>query len=554
MQQQWDESYDVVIVGSGAGSITAAMATQAAGGSALIVEKTDKFGGSTALSGGVLWIPNNPVMKRAGVADTLDAGRVYLDACAGAEEPGSNKARREAFLIEGPKAIDYLESQGMKFIHSEGWSDYHETEYPGGVARSRSFEAALFDLNQLGEWKAKFRRHPPSPPVRVPDIAQINLNGRTWASKMTFLKVGLLAIQNRLGRDLVRMGHALQGRLLKLGLSNGVKIRLNEPVSELIVENGRVAGVRTEHQGKSIRIKANRGVLIDAGGFSHSAALRTEHQPRGTTTQWTQSNPGDTGEILQMAMKAGAAVNMMDLSWWLPSSRFPNGGLAAHNPTDLGKPHSLVVDSTGHRYVNEATSYVAFGIAMYKRDKTVPAVPSWAILESRHRAQYRWGMVAPGAPPKEWLESGYMKQSDTIEGLAKLCGIDPVTLRATVDRFNELSRKGVDDDFGRGKSAYHRYWGDPTQKPNPNLGEVSKPPFYAVQIFPGDVGTSGGIVADESARVLRADGTPIPGVYATGNATASVVGRSYPGAGASIAASLVFGYIAARHAMQASKP
>jgi 3-oxosteroid 1-dehydrogenase len=553
MQQQWDESYDVVIVGSGAGSIIAALAAQDAGGSAVILEKTEKFGGSTALSGGVLWVPNNPVMKRAGVEDSMAAGRAYLDACAGPEEPGSTKARREAFLVEGPKAIAYLESLGMKFIHSEGWSDYHETEYPGGVARSRSFEAALFDLNSLGEWKHNFRRHPPSPPVRVPDIAQINLNGRTWASKKTFLKVGVLTLLNRLGRDFVRMGHALQGRLLKLGLSKGVKIRLNAPVSELIIEGDRILGVRIERSGKSIRIKANRGVLLDAGGFSHSAPLRTEHQPRGTTTQWTQSNPGDTGEILQMAMKAGAAVNMMELAWWLPTSRMPNGSLAAHNPTDLGKPHCLVVDSTGQRYVNEATSYVAFGIAMYRRDKSVPAVPSWAILEHRHRAQYRWGMVAPGAPPKEWLDSGYMKQSDTIEGLAKACAIDPAALRATVDRFNELSRKGVDDDFGRGKSAYHRYWGDPTAK-HPNLGEVTQPPFYAVQIFPGDVGTSGGIVADQWARVLRSDGSPIAGLYATGNSTAPVVGRSYPGAGASIAASLVFGYIASRHAMQSTSP
>jgi 3-oxosteroid 1-dehydrogenase len=212
-----------------------------------------------------------------------------------------------------------------------------------------------------------------------------------------------------------------------------------------------------------------------------------------------------------------------------------------------------VVDTTGQRYVDEATSYVAFGIAMYERDKTVPALPSWAIIESRHRARYRWGIQAPGRPPQAWLDSGYMKRSDTIEGLAQQCSMDASTLRATIDRFNELCRRGVDDDFGRGKSAYHRYWGDPTVKPNPNLGEVSRPPFYAVQIYPGDVGTCGGVVADQWARVLRGDGTPIHGLYATGNSTASVVGRSYPGAGASIAASLVFGYIAARHAMQSER-
>lgn len=550
MQERWNESYDVVIVGSGAGSVCAALSVGLAGGTAVILEKTDKFGGSTALSGGVLWMPNNPVMKRAGVPDTESAGRAYLDACAGEEAPGTTRAKRDAFLDTGPQAVEFLERLGMKFIHSEGWSDYHEGEYPGGVARGRSFEAALFDLRALGPWREKLRRHPGAPPVRVPDIAQINLNGRTWQSKLTFVRIAFLMLQNRLGRDLVRMGHALQGRLLQVAIRNGVDIRLESPVQELITEAGAVVGVRTERGGASVRIQAKRAVLIDAGGFAHNESMRHTFQRRGTTTQWTQSNPGDTGEIQEMAMKAGAAVNMMDESWWLPSSRLPDGSLAAHNPTDLGKPHCLLVDSTGQRYVDEATSYVAVGIAMYERDKTVPALPSWAIIESRHRDRYRWGMQAPGKPPQAWLDSGYMKRADTIEDLARECAMNPAVLRETVNRFNEFSRRGVDDDFGRGKSAYHRYWGDPTAKPNPNLGEVSQPPFYAVQIYPGDVGTCGGLVTDECARVLRDDGAPIRGLYATGNSTASVVGRSYPGAGASIAASLVFGYIGARHAMQ----
>jgi 3-oxosteroid 1-dehydrogenase len=551
MQARWNESYDVVIVGSGAGSVCAALAVKAAGGTALILEKTDRFGGSTALSGGVLWMPNNPVMKRAGVPDTLSAGRAYLDACAGREAPGSTRAKRDAFLSAGPRAVDFLESRGMKFIHSEGWSDYHESEYPGGVARGRSFEAALFDLRELGAWRERLRRHPVAPPVRVPDIAQINLNGRTWKSKWAFIRIAFLMLQQRLGRDLVRMGHALQGRLLQIAIRNDVDIRLQTPVRELITDAGAVTGVRIEHAGASRTIQAKRAVLIDAGGFAHNESMRRKFQRPGTSTQWTQSNPGDTGEIQEMAMQAGAAVNMMDEAWWLPSSRLPDGSLGSHNPTDLGKPHCLLVDSSGERYVDEATSYVAVGIAMYERDKTVPALPSWAILESRHRARYRWGTQAPGKPPQAWLDSGYMKRADTIEDLAHQCAMNPDVLKASIDRFNDFCRRGVDADFGRGNSAYHRYWGDPTVKPNPNLGEVSEAPFYAVQIYAGDVGTCGGLVTDEWARVLRADGAPIQGLYATGNSTASVVGRSYPGAGASIAASLVFGYIGAQHAMAA---
>jgi 3-oxosteroid 1-dehydrogenase len=216
---------------------------------------------------------------------------------------------------------------------------------------------------------------------------------------------------------------------------------------------------------------------------------------------------------------------------------------------DMAKPHCLMVDSAGNRYVNEATSYVAVGIAMFERHRTVPAVPSWMIIESRHRDTYRLGGHVPGEPPEEWITSGYMKRADTIEDLARQCSIEPSALKAAVTRFNGFARDGIDQDFGKGRSAYHRFMGDPTHHPNPCLGPVEKPPFYAIRIFPGDVGTAGGLLTDEFARVLRKDGSPILGLYATGNATASIMGRSYPGAGASIGASMVFGYIAARHAL-----
>jgi 3-oxosteroid 1-dehydrogenase len=215
----------------------------------------------------------------------------------------------------------------------------------------------------------------------------------------------------------------------------------------------------------------------------------------------------------------------------------------------MGKPYCIMVDQRGDRYVNEATSYVTVGNAMYTHNERTPAVPSWMILESRHRNRYFWAAFAPGPPPKDWITSGYMKQADTIADLARLCSIEPARLEATVQRFNGFARSGMDRDFRRGLSAYGYDWqGDRTIKPNGTLGAIEKPPFYAVRILPGDVGTCGGLLTDEHGRVLRDDGEAIPGLYATGNTTASLLGKSYPGAGASIGASLVFGWIAAHHA------
>jgi 3-oxosteroid 1-dehydrogenase len=215
----------------------------------------------------------------------------------------------------------------------------------------------------------------------------------------------------------------------------------------------------------------------------------------------------------------------------------------------MAKPHSIVVDQGGERYMNEATSYVDVGNAMYARNEQTPAIPSWYIVDSRHRRRYRFGGLPPGSPPAHWLSSGYMIEAATLAELARKCGIDAERLDATVKRFNQFALAGVDEDFGRGASAYNRFFGDPSHKPNASLGTIEKGPFYAVKLYPGDVGTSGGLVTDEFARVLRKDGTFIPGLYAAGNAAAPVVGASYPGAGASIASSLVFGFVAARHAL-----
>ena len=544
------QTYDLVVIGSGAGSVCAALAAKRLGAKPLIIEKTPKFGGSTALSGGVIWLPNNPVMKRAGVQDSEEAGRLYLDACTAGAGIESTPARRAAYLREGPHAISFLEEHGMKFAHCEGWSDYHEGQLPGAVSRGRSMEAQPFDLRALGPWQDKFRRHEGAwrVPITVPELTYAGLNGRTAASKMTLLRVGWRILRNRLGRDIGGMGAALQGRLLKIALDEKIEIWLDASLKDLSVADAKVTGVVIERAGREQRVAVTRGVLLDAGGFSHNAEMRRRYQRPGTTTEWSAASPGDTGEVQQIAMNHGADVALMEESWWIPVSRPPGGDLLFNNPLDLSKPHTIMVDRSGRRFVNEATSYVAVGLAMYERSKTVPANPSWAIIESRHRNRYRWGGQSPGEPPPEWIKSGYMRRAATLSDLAQQCGIEPATLIDSVDRFNRFARDGKDEDFGRGDSAYDRYYGDSTARPNAALGTIETGPFYAVQIHAGDTGTSGGLVTDEHARVLRVDGKPIVGLYATGNTSAPVMSRSYPGGGASIGAALVFGYIGARHA------
>jgi 3-oxosteroid 1-dehydrogenase len=544
---------DFLIVGSGAAAVCAALAIRALGKRPLIAEKTDLFGGSTALSGGIVWVPNNPVSLRAGVADTPALARTYLDACAGPVTRSSTRARRDAFLAQGPHTISFLEQRGMCFAHSEGWSDYHEGEFPGGLERGRSLEAPVFNLNRLGEWSGRLRRSRGAGdiPVSVREIGAIGLGGRTWASRFAYARAGWRLIQRKLGRHLLARGGSLQGRLLKLALDNDIPIWLEAPVTQLLEQNQRVVGAIVRRHGSDLQVTARSGVLIDAGGFARNRSMRETYSRPPAVGDWTAANPGDTGELIGMAQSLGADTDLMEEAWWIPASFMPDGGILFNSPRDMAKPHCILVDSRGNRYVNEAASYVAAGLAMFERHKIVPAIPSWLVMDKQNREKYAMGLARAGDPPADWIDRGYMIGAASIGELAIKCGMDKDRLSATIERFNGFARAGRDADFHRGDSAYNRFWGDPTMKPNPSLGTIEKPPFFAIKIYPADVGTSGGLVADEHARVLRPDGSPIVGLYATGNSTAALVGRSYPGAGASIGASMVFGYVAARHAAAA---
>jgi 3-oxosteroid 1-dehydrogenase len=554
----FDETFDFVAVGSGGGSMCASLVMRSAGKSAVILEKTDLVGGTTARAGGVMWIPNNPFMRRDGIEDSSDKALTYLDAVIGdaRDAPGATPVRRRSYVTEAPRMIEFLVGQGVKLTRASYWPDYYD-ELPGGSVPGRTVVAELFDANELGAWKGKLRPNFLLLPGMLEDVMKLQLLKVSWKSKFLAAKIGLRAIGAKLsGRHWVTSGAALQGRMLQAVLKQGIDIRTESPVNELLVENGMVTGVVTVKDGRPWRVGARLGVLVNAGGFSHNQAMRDKYQP-GAQTKWSMAIRTDQGEMIKEMMRHGAAIAQMEEAVGNQQTIPPGAEDSELKPpaqSMTAKPHAILVDQSGVRYMNEGGSYMAYCKAMFERHKTVPAVPSWAILDSRYLRKYMLAGTMPGnKKPQRWYDEGYLRKGDTIEELAAQLHMKPETLRATVDRFNGFVAKGKDEDFGRGARAYDRWLGDPYHKPSATLGSISEGPFYAVPVVPGDVGTYGGVVTDEFARVLRLDGSVISGLYATGISTASVMGRAYPGAGCSIGPAFTFGYIAAKHAAGAAR-
>jgi 3-oxosteroid 1-dehydrogenase len=544
---------DAVIVGSG-GGLCGAVTAAAGGLETLVIEKQPRLGGSTAISGGVLWLPNNPLMQAERVADSFEEAMAYFETVVGDAGPASSPARRAAYVTEGANMVRFLQEMGLSFDRCEGYSDYYAgvRDIEGGVARGRSIEATIFDGRELGPWLGKLPTGLTPVVVLTGEVAKLQLVTRSLEGARTAGRVAVRTAGGRLKRQtLLSNGAALIGQTLRAALQHEVSIWTDTPIVDLLVDDGRVVGVAAHRHGRTVRIGARRGVLLGSGGFARNKAMRETYSRQPNAADWTVANPGDTGEVIEMAIAHGAAVDLMDEAWWIPASMKP-GGVPAMHIGERSKPGSIIVDRDGQRYFNEAVSYMEAGRQMYLRNQDGRSVPSWLVMDSRHRKRYLFAFQPPGITPKEWIESGYMKKADSLEDLARACGIDAAGLTTTVERFNAAARNGVDPDFHRGEGAHEQYQGDVTHQPNASVGPIDVPPYYAVEIYPGDVGTSGGMLCDEFSRVLDTDGRPIAGLYATGNCTASVMGRTYPGAGASIGASFVFAYIAMQHAARAA--
>ena len=551
--QASSEDFDFVVVGSGSGSMCAALVLRAAGKSVLIVEKTALVGGTTAISGGVMWIPANRYMKEAGIADSAEQALRYLDAVVGnrADQPGTSPARRRAYVEQAPRMLDFLVAQGIRLRRIPSWPDYSDA--PGASVPGRTVVSELFDAKQLGEWQNKLRPGFLPLPAHLDEAMQLPLFKRSWPAKKVLFRIIGRAIADKLrGRQRVTAGQALQAQMLHAAVKAGVRIEVNAPVKSLLVESGRVCGVIAERDGAEWRVHARHGVLLNAGGFARNQAMLDRYIP-GTSASWSSTIDGDTGEMIEAAASLGAATAQMGERIgmqiaWPPGSEAMMVKAAMQN--DINKPHAIVVDNSGLRYARESSSHPEFSERMIERQRQHPEMKSWMVFDSQYLAKYMLAGTMPGAKkPKVWGETKFLRQADTLAALATDCGIDAARLKATVARYNGFVARGRDEDFGRGDSAYDHWVGDPLHTPSNTLGAIERAPFYAVQIYPGDVGTYGGLVTDEHARVLRADGSVIDGLYATGTSAASVMGSVEPGAGGSIGPAFTWGYVAALHAL-----
>jgi len=548
---EWDCTTDLLVVGSGAGAMTAAFAARWEGLDSLVVEKTPFYGGSSSLSGGGLWVPNNPLMAQAGFRDSLEQARAYMDATVGDRVPD---ARKEAYLAKAPEMVEYMLARSrLQLEVSPEYTDYYP-DRPGAMTGGRSLDPGIYPGRRLGPLLRELRPPLYSLPLgivfKAAEVKDLMLFGRGLRSLLMTAGVFLRTAWSFASRaKLLCMGQALVAPL-RLSLHElGVPVWLNTGVEQLIVRDGRVVGVTAQKEGQPIRILARRGVVLAAGGFAHNQEMREKYQRAPISAEWTSASPGNTGDAIRMGLELGAALDLMEEAWWGPSS-LPPGEPPFFHLVERSYPGSIMVDSAGMRFTNEAASYIDVVHAMYarNREETV-SIPAHLVMDQRFRNHYPFGPMLPGRkPPAAHLQSGYLKVADTLEELAKQAGVDPRGLLDTVARFNEFAREGKDLDFYRGESVYDRYYGDPTVKPNPCLAPLEKPPFYAVELFPGDLGTKGGLVTDEHARVLREDGSPIEGLYATGNTSASVMGDTYPGPGSTLGPAMTFGYIAAMHA------
>ena len=556
---------DVLVVGTGASGMSAALTASLQGLKVLVVEKEPLFGGTTARSGGWLWIPGTRLAKEQGIHEPAGAARTYLE-----HETTTHfdPKRVDAFLAYGPKAIDFFTSKTcVQFDMPPVFPDYH-AEAPGGQQGGRSMVTRPFDGHALGP---RIKQLAPALPeltvfgMMLGSGKEIKHFMRTFKSLESFVYVAKRLTRHFLdvtlhGRGMtLTNGNALAGRLAKAAMDQQIPVWLSSPVTKLVVEYYGVSGAMVQHEGKTIRVNARRGVVLACGGFPHDIARRKALFPHAPTGEahYSPSPKANTGDGLRLAESAGGRVDatIPNAAAWVPTSvtRRPDGsqGVMPHF-IDRAKPGVIAVTPKGKRFTNDGNSYHDFVQAMVKACQGEAEISAWLLCDHKALREYGLGCVAPFPMPiGRHLKTGYLKRGTTIGDLATQTGITPSVLTSTVEAFNASARKGEDPEFQKGSKAYNRYQGDALVEPNPCLAPLAHGPFYAIKLVIGDIGTFAGLVTDEHTRVLNEDGQPIKGLYAVGNDAASVMGGNYPGAGITLGPALTFGYIAG---LQLAKP
>lgn len=530
---------DVIVMGSGAAGMTAALAAHETGAQVRLVERFDRVGGTSAISGGVIWVADNPRMRAAGLPDSRDEALAYFRSL---DQGELRDDTLEAFVDSGPEALAFLETiDALRASVLPGYPDYYLDRPGAKPGGGRAIDHDLFSMHALGEWAASIYGIEEPKPMMLRETPLGGGNGKIEPAEM----------QRRIAAKEYGFGQAMVARLLKACLDRGIEPLLGFETKRLLIEDGRVLGLAGKHGGLNLRLRARRGVVIATGGFEWDDQLRRTFLRGPADTP--ASPPTARGEGLMLAMAAGARLGNMTSAWWAPTLALPGdhwpGGEQRASPVLVERtvPHSLLVNRAGERFCNEAANYSALAGAFHAFDPQTYSYrnqPCWLIFDAQYRARYPIGGVMPSDPLPPWVFS-----ADTIEQLADSAGIDAAKLAGTIARFNLNAHAGHDPDFRRGESAYDHFYGDRSRQGRAvTLGAVEQPPFFAVEIRVGMLGTNGGAQTDGRARILSHSGKPIPGLYGAGNAIASPTGGIYAGAGGTLGPALTFGYLAGRSA------
>ena len=555
MPQTSEIETDFLVVGSGAGGLVSAVTAAHFGADVLVIEKDAKYGGTSAMSGGGVWIPNSKNAEKVGAKDSAEEAYLYMKSMIGDEV---SDERIRAYVKNAPEMLDFMQNNSHLDYQAFPYPDYY-TEKPGAKEGFRTQAPNVFKGRKLGADLYKIRKQALGSLVQgkfsltIKEARLFLVQDSGW--RLTLFKVlmtYMLDIPGRLKGKMARrmtQGHALVGSLFLSLKEKGGDVWLSSPMVSLIEENGKVIGAEVDRVGTRVRVIARKGVVLAAGGFEHNAELRAKSLPNPTTPDWSVSQDSNTGDAHLAGMNLDAAVDLMEHAWWIPVVHVPGWPRPQAIFAERSLPGLVIVNKQGKRFANEALPYLESGMAMYSAD----SIPSWVVFDASFRNKYPFGPLGPGwANPDSVIPKkvrAIVKRADTLEQLAEMIEVDAEGLKETIDRNNVFAETGVDEDFQRGEVFYDRYYGDSKNKPNPCIATISKAPFYAIPLHPGDIGTKGGLLSDEFARVMNNSGQVIEGLYAIGNTSASVMGSKYLGAGATLGPAMTFGYIAALDAL-----